>query len=198
MARRFDISDKLIHFTGGGECTNEAFARLRAIIRSGRLIAKGYMIRGGYRCVCFTEAPPAAFARAFISDFPFTRYSQFGLMFKKNWIYERGGRPVIYQPESDFELLPEELRWRHVRFELTGEKVVDWTWEREWRILGDELAFTPAEVVIIVPNEQWAKELRRLHDVDQDMIIELYAKAVDQEIAEIWRETFPWRVVALG
>ena len=39
---------------------------------------------------------------------------------------------MIYQPEADFDLLPQELRWRHVRFELTGEQVVDFTWEREW------------------------------------------------------------------
>lgn len=199
MARRFDISDKLIHFTGGGgECMDDAFARLRAIIREGRLIAGNRMIRGGYRCVSFTEAPIAAFAPAFVSQFPFTRYSQFGLMFEKNWIYERGGRPVIYQPDSDFHLLPEDLRWRHVRFEPIGEQVVDWTWEREWRILCDELAFAPAEAAIVVPNEQWANELRRVHDDDQDMIVELYAQAIDQEIAEMWREKFPWRVVPLG
>src|SRR5438067_4472638 len=161
MARRFDISDKLIHFTGsGGECMDDAFARLRAIIREGRLIAGNRMIRGGYRCVCFTEAPIA----------------------------------VIYQPDSDFHLLPEDLRWRHVRFEPIGEQVVDWTWEREWRILCDELAFAPAEAAIVVPNEQWANELRRVHDDDQDMTVELYAQAIDQESAEMWREKFPWRI----
>src|ERR1700681_1954031 len=78
MARRFDISDKLIHFTGGGECVDDAFARLRAIIREGRLIASSRMIRGGFRCVSFTEAPLPAFAPPFISEFPFTRYSPFG------------------------------------------------------------------------------------------------------------------------
>jgi hypothetical protein len=119
-------------------------------------------------------------------------------MFEKNWIFERGGRPVIYQPDSDFDLLPEDLRWRHVRFEPTGEKVIDWTWEREWRVRCDELAFTPAYAVIVVPNDQWANKLRRLHDAYQDMIVELYAEAIDQDIAGIWRGHFPWRVVPLG
>jgi len=32
MARRFDTSDKLIHFTGGGEHLDDAFSKLRAII----------------------------------------------------------------------------------------------------------------------------------------------------------------------
>jgi len=197
MARRFDISDKLIHFTAG-EALEDAFDRLGAIVREGRLIGGSRMIRGGYRCISFTEAPLAAFAPAFMRQFPFTRYSPFGLMFEKNWVFERGGRPVIYQPESDFDLLPEDLRWRHVRFEPTREIAIDWTWEREWRIRCDELAFTPAEAVIVVPDEQWAHQLRRIHDAHQDMIVELYAEAVDADIAEIWREQFPWHIVPLG
>ena len=106
--------------------------------------------------------------------------------------------PVIYQPDCDFDLLPADLRWRHVRVEPTAENVIDWTWEREWRIRCDELAFAPAEAAIVVPNEQWANALRRIHDAHQDMIVELYAEAVDQDIAEIWRDQFPWRVVPLG
>lgn len=198
MARRFDISDKLIHFTGAGQSPSEAFARLRAIIRDRKLVPSGRMIRGSYHCVCLTEAPLAAFVSAFVSQFPFARYSQFGLMFEKNWIFERGGRPVIYQPDSDFDLLPEDLRWRHVRFEPTGEKVIDWTWEREWRVCCDELTFTAADAAIVVPDRQWANELRRIHDADQDLVVELYSQAIDQDLAELWREQFPWRVVPLG
>ena len=197
MATRFGIGDRLIHITGSGECQDDAFTRLRAIIREGRLIGSSVMIRGGYRCVGFTEASPPAFAPGSIREFPFARYSQFGLMFEKKWIFELGGRPAIYQPDSDFGLLPEDLCWRHVRFELTGEKVIDWTWEREWRIRCDELAFTPADAVIVVPNEQWANRLRRIHDAHQDVIVERYAEAIDQDIAEIWRQGFPWRVVPL-
>jgi len=66
-------------------------------------------------------------------------------MFPKSWVYDRGGRPVIYGPWSDFGILPEELRWRHVRYEPTGEQVIDFTWEREWRMRCDELPFSPAE-----------------------------------------------------
>ena len=50
MARRFDNSDKLIHFAGGGECLDDAFTRLRKLIREGRLIGRKRMIGGGYRC----------------------------------------------------------------------------------------------------------------------------------------------------
>lgn len=197
MASRFDISDKLIHFTGG-ECVEDAFARLRSIIHDKKLVGSGRMIRGAYRCVCFTAAPLAAFAAAFVSRFPFTRYSQFGLIFDKNWVFERGGRPVIYQPYSDFDLLPEDLRWLHVRFEPTSDIAIDWTWEREWRVRADELTFTSADAAIVVPNEKWADELRRKHDVHQDVTVESYSQVMDREIAELWREKFPWRVVPLG
>jgi hypothetical protein len=87
MVRRIDISDKLIHFTRGNSAS-DAFATLRAIIAERRLIAGNRMIRGGYRCVCFTEAPLIAFKDAFVRGVPSTRYSQFGVMFKKSWVYE--------------------------------------------------------------------------------------------------------------
>lgn len=75
MAERFDISDKLIHFTRGNS-NEHAFSVLQR-----RLIAGNGMIRGGYKCVCFTEAPLRAFTEAFVNRVPFTRYSQFGLLF---------------------------------------------------------------------------------------------------------------------
>jgi hypothetical protein len=164
MARRFDISDKVIHFISGAP--DEAFGTLRTIIGERRLIGGDRFVKGSYRCVSFTEAPMEAFIGAFVRRFPFTRYSQFGLMFYKNWVFDHGGRPVIYQPDSDFDILPEELRWRHVRYEPTGEPVIDWTWEREWRMHCDELPFSPAEAEVIVPDVEWASALLRSHDAE--------------------------------
>jgi hypothetical protein len=60
------------------------------------------------------------------------------------------------------------------------------------------LKFTPAEAAIVAPNEAMGNKLRRVHDDDQDMIVELYAQAIDQDIAEMSREKFPWRIVPLG
>jgi len=197
MGGRFDLSDKLIHFVRG-ERADDAFLTIRDIIQDCRLFGGSRMIRGGYRCVSFTEAPLAAFAADFVGQFPFTRYSQFGLMFEKKWVYKRGGRPVIYQPDDDFYRLPEELRWRHVRFELCDEAVIDFTWEREWRIACDELVFTPADAVIVVPDGQWAGTLCQLHEIDQDMLVQQYALVMDQQIAELWRDTFRWHLVTLA
>ena len=196
MARRFDLSDKLIHFTSG-ESPDHAFARLLSIIGERRLIGGKQMIRGGYKCVCFTEAPLEAFTGAFVSRVPFTRYSQFGVMFDKSWLYEWGGRPVIYEPEPDFFLLPEELRWRHVRFDLTPEQVVDFTWEREWRLRCDELPFSPSEATIIVPDERWTDALYSTHNADQDYLVEQYSLVIERDIAECLRTPFRWHVMPL-
>jgi hypothetical protein len=196
MATRIDLSDKLIHFTKG-DSGEDAFAVLQRIIAERRLIAGNGMIKGGYQCLCFTEAPIRAITEAFVKRVQFERYSAFGIMFEKSWIYDRGGRPVIYQPDSDFALLPEQLAWRHVRFDLAGPPIVDFTWEREWRIPCDQLPFSEAEAVIVVPNDQWTAALLRVHDDKQDIEIQQYALVMDRQIAELWREDFRWRVVPL-
>jgi len=194
---RGDITNKLIHFTSGAS-PDDAFARLRNIIRERRLIAGNRMIRGSYMCVCFTEAPLAAVADGFVSCFPYARYAPFGLMFDKTMVFARGGRPVIYQPEAEFNGLPEVIRWRHVRYEPIGEDMIDFTWEREWRIQCSELQFTPDDAVIVLPNGEWQSLLLEMHDWEQDTCVEAYSTVVDREIAEQLREEFRWRIVTLS
>ena len=81
-------------------------------------------------------------------------------MLSKLWLYEQGGRPVIYQPDSDYDLLPDSLRYRHVRYEPPD---VDFTWEREWRFPGSELDLEPAALTAIVPNRQWVDNVKEAH-----------------------------------
>src|SRR5579864_6616781 len=167
MSLRTDISDKLIHFTKG-DSSNEAFGTLRKIIDERRLVAGNYMIRGGYRCVCFTEAPLVALAAGFVNGPSVSRYAPFGLMFDKASVFAAGGRPVIYQPESEFGVLPAEIGWRHVRYEPSGENPIDFTWEREWRVPGD-LVFAAEEAVIVLPDGEWSDYLLDIHRYEQDM-----------------------------
>lgn len=54
---RFDITDKLTHFTGPKDDPEGAYQRLVSILDRGAINGGVGMIRGGYRCVCFTEAP---------------------------------------------------------------------------------------------------------------------------------------------
>ena len=89
------------------------------------------------------------------------RYRPFGIMISKEWLYAQGGRPVVYQPDNEYLNLPEDMRYRHVRYEPDNDK--DFTWEREWRIKTDSLILDPDETTLIVPNKAWIVKLREEH-----------------------------------
>src|SRR5262245_35390730 len=128
---RLDLTENLIHFIRG-ETDEEVYGKLRQILDERRLLGRTGHIKGGFQCVCFSESPLALVRDGFVNKHGTTRYPTCGIMVPKTWLFERGGRPVIYQPDEEFDDLPESHRWRHVRFEpLNG---VDFTWEREWRI----------------------------------------------------------------
>ena len=61
------------------------------------------------------------------------RYSAYGLMFPKDYVYSKGGRPVIYeQTDVAKGFLPKEEWWRIVCFDLSNaDRMVDWSHERE-------------------------------------------------------------------
>ncbi len=149
---RADLAKHLIHFTKGRD-REEAYQTLKLILQQRRLLGSARLVRGAIPCVCFSEAPLTSLEHGLINDAGFSRYSPFGLLFLKSIIFGRGGRPVIYQPEGEFGLLPEALRWRHVRFEPTGDSPIDFTWEREWRLPVDELRFQFDDVEVVLPGK---------------------------------------------
>jgi hypothetical protein len=191
---RADISDKLVHFTNG-ENQEEAYDRLASIVSDMRISGSSNLIRGSYICVCFTEAPLVSMRNGLVNPHAYTRYSPFGIMFQKRWIFKRGGRPVIYQPDAEYDLLPEEMRWRHVRYEPDN---IDFTWEREWRMKCDYLDFDPSKAVIVVPNDNWAQRMIDEHETEQDYRVQEYSLIFDEDIARSYREGFPWRIYTLG
>jgi len=153
---RADLSEFLVHWIRG-ESEVEAFATLRQIVQEQRLLGSSGAIRGGYRCVCFTEAPEATFHQML------GRYRPFGVRLSKRWLYAHGGRPVLYLSAAEYESLPEVLRWRFVRHEPDGTPPIDFTWEREWRVLTPELPLPAEEVTVVVPHENYAHELQAEH-----------------------------------
>ena len=189
---RADISDQLVHFTSG-VTDEEAYGRLSAILDQRRLIGGNGMIRGDYRCVCFTEAPLTSLPDGLVNPAAYARYKPFGVMYDKAWVFAQGGRPVIYQPDEDFHALPEALLWRHVRYEPHTAPRVDFTWEREWRLRVDELPLDPSYATIVVPDGRWLRRLQDDFDEQQDWLVEEYAQAVDRHEAIAAREFFPWR-----
>src|SRR5207244_8179261 len=98
--------------------------------------------KGKYRCVSFSETPLASLSDGLVNEEYYSKYSTFGIMVSKKWLFSHGGRPVIYQPLSEYQALPESHRWRLMTFELRDRySFSDFTWEREWRIKCDELTF---------------------------------------------------------
>ncbi len=197
MPPRPDISDKVIHFTRG-PTPEAALESLLTIVGESRLLAGNGMIRGGHHCVCFTEAPLPALATGLVNSDSFTRYSPFGLMFEKAWLYARGGRPVIYQADGEFLALPETMRWRHVRYEPSAAPPIDFTWEREWRIQCQALVFTSAEAALVVLDEDSEAFIRGIWDQQQELKAESYSTLFEHTIIELMRDDFPWRVVRLS
>lgn len=172
---RRDLGNLLFHFTTKPKenvvikepnrttyLSDNAPPVLYKILREGKLLGSSHWIRGGYKCICFTESPISELAALFslsrimseTEDRP--RYEPFGIAVTKEWLFAQGGRPVIYQPESEFELLPDELKYRHVRFE--PQKGIDHTWEREWRIKTEELKLDPKQTLVVVPTFDYAFE----------------------------------------
>ena len=160
---RVDISPYLVHFTSG-ENQEDAFRRLQKIIAERRLIAGRQYIKGNYACVCFSEAPLVILTGGLVNEEYYSRYSPFGIMVSKRWLFAQGGRPVIYESDQEYNDLPETYRWRHVLYELRENfSRVDFTWEREWRIKCDHLQFDEASAQIVLPDHKWAEQLIAEH-----------------------------------
>ncbi|WP_291982581.1 hypothetical protein [Candidatus Accumulibacter sp. ACC005] len=188
---RDDLSNKLIHFTRGP--TREAAAQIfMKIVKEGKLRGGTGCIRDGWRCVCFTEAPIAKLSAILASPGAHgSRYEPYGVMVDKTWLFQQGGRPVIYQAHDEYDLLPEELKYRHVRYE--PHERVDFSWEREWRIRANELILDPNEVTLVVPQ-------RVIKDV---LIDSRYSDIANQHAAsgsmpEIALSPYPWHFIVLS
>ena len=189
--KRDDISENLIHFIKG-ESFDHAFGTLRKIVKENRLLGGTGYIKGGYRCVCFSEAPvhhlESALMRPTVHGI---RWRPFGIMVFKSWLSAQGGRPVIYQPDDEFSRLPEEMRWRHVRYEPAADPPVDFSWEREWRIKTDALSIRPEIARIVLPTDKWFEQLRHAHDRDESYDAQMNALVLG-DLAWQMVETFPW------
>ena len=117
-----------------------------------------------------------------------------GIEVSKQWAYSEGGRPVIYQPEEEYEQLPESHRWRHVRYELDAEPPIDFSWEREWRIQTDELGLPPGEARIIVPHEDWAEALEGEHFAEEEHRIDMFASVYGEEYRMLSLDPFVYSI----
>ena len=192
MWARPDLSNQLIHFTRGTE-ESSASEVLSKILREQRLMAGTGFIKGGYSCVCFTEAPIHFLAESCRSVRWLNRYSPYGVMFDKCFIFGQGGRPVVYQSAGEFADLAEAKRWKHVRYEPVQE--IDFTWEREWRLPCD-LSFTPNQATVVVPTKKNIALLAAHYEDEQDSWVQQLSNVIG-ESAESMRAVFPWGSLTL-
>ena len=189
---RTDISDSLIHYTRAHAEGEDPFDRLRSIVSDCCLLGGTGKIRGAHACVCFSEAPLAS--GGLVNSGSYSKYSPFGVMFKKEWIFEQGGRPVIYQPGAEYDVLPDVLKWRHVTYE---PPTTDFTWEREWRVNCAELQFDPSVATIVLPTREYLSWLVADHEGEQDCFAYQYSTILAEDELRMYRDDFPWSIVCL-
>jgi len=190
---REDMSDFLIHFTKG-EDLESAYQNLKSIIDQSVVHGSSTKIRDGSNCVCFSEAPLSSLRSGLLNPSFYSPYSPFGIITIKEHIYKLDGRPVIYQPESEFHLLSPDNSWRHMRYEPPS---VDFTWEREWRLKTDGYHFHPENTQIIVPDNSWTQRLIGEHDAEQQWQTLQYSQIMDELLAIQYEEPFSWVILEL-
>jgi len=148
---RDDLSERLIHLTRDfdGKSGKQRFIE---ILNSRTINGTNNDIRGGHNCICFSEAPISSIGQLLARKAQEIRYSPFGFMFSKDYLFDKGARPVIYQTEEEYKLLPKEMQYKHVKFNLNGANKTDWTWEREWRLQTDKFELEVPWTTVIVPT----------------------------------------------
>ena len=158
------MAARITHLTRGNDA-DDAFKNLWKILVDKKLNGSGNsgFINGERKAVCLQELPLSAIAEnlryeEILSDK--IRYSPFGVRFHKMFIYNKGGRQVIYENKEIMKkLLPENEYWRIVDLDLTDPKsFVDWTNEREWRVPG-ELSFSYNNIEVIVKDSSYYRKL---------------------------------------
>ncbi|EOH0527739.1 hypothetical protein ACLMVZ_002382 [Klebsiella aerogenes] len=134
----------------------KAFEVMLMIIDDGFLRSSGKDTFKHIKSICFTESPKEVKAHQS------SRYLTFGFSFDKEFIFQKGGRHVIYQTKAEGEDLPPHLHWRHVTYDPTDKRKredgINFTWEREWRLNQEELSLLSSNSVI-VPNEDFKERL---------------------------------------
>ena len=161
VSERIDLSAHLIHLTRKTDSENTDIV-LYNILKSRKLIGsstKSGFIIGLEKAVCFQDMPIYSICQNILFEQKMResnpnlklRYQPIGLAFKKDYVFKKGGRPVIYDEPARAKLyLKKDEWWRIVNMDLSNdENIIDWSHEREWRVKGD-FYFELNEVTILV------------------------------------------------
>ena len=116
-------------------------AALTRILATGRILASNRITRDKRNVVCFTSATLEELKKltTFRSHLKRWDFQPVGIAIRKSALERRGARPVIYGDESTWEnLAPEDRPFFQIAQSTTRTgNVLDWTREKEWRVLDD-------------------------------------------------------------
>lgn len=202
---RPDVSPFLAHFTSQkypkgylnkDNPTNQykfysSEKRLINILESKTIIASQVPWVGNHKAVCLTECP-------WTSLITHTQqYSSYGIGFKKEFIFSKGGGPVYYVRADmynnqtwDSSVLPFVTPFwpEYVPTSMKATvaiKKCDYTHEREWRIANDlNFEYSDIEFIVLPDYEAMARFPRELKDNigrDKFLLMDNYKK-----IEELW------------
>lgn len=176
---RDDISCYLTHLTKPNS-ELDSIGVLIKILNEQKLIGSNNtgFIQGSDTAVCFQDAPIHGIAQNTLHEQyereqngGKVRYKPIGLMFSKPYVFNKDGRPVIYETKDNANNMFQNMKWRIVTYDLTDEKAfIDWTHEREWRVKGD-FHFELKEVYVILTNHISYK--RFLDEIDPAILSQI-------------------------
>lgn len=190
ISRRSDFTSGVIHLTRSNIIDGQRYSAIDILMKIlierkllGSTTRSGY-INGNVHSVCFQDIPLYSVAENIFYEQKLKndnnrdnyRYTGCGLRFSKEYIFKKGGRPVIYDIKEDAKkYLNKEDYWRIVTFDLSNENnFIDWTHEREWRLAGD-LDFELSEVeVLIHDNKSYKKFIKKCREYKEvDILLEI-------------------------
>ena len=165
IAERTDVSGHLVHLTKANDEISAEKVLMKILeerVINGSTTDSGF-ICGKKAAVCFQDAPLYSIAQNIYYEQKLrkekeeskVRYTGFGLLFTKIYVFKKDGRPAIYDKTiSAKKYLPENEWWRIVNLDLSDEdRFIDWTHEREWRV-PNSFEFELSKVHVLVPNEK--------------------------------------------
>ena len=202
---RPDQSAYLAHFTKNGKEYNpeqdrtnlsidqmSAFERLINILKEKKIHTTN-MPWTNKKAVCFTECPWGSLLRHA------ENYSPYGIGFKKRFIYNRNGNPVIYANPNMFNeeewgphvlpfvtpFVPYYASEKIKNQEPFNGKFLDYSHEREWRVIRD-LSFQYNNIQFVILGkvedlEQIPEEIIKDIGIEKFLYMDVYRK-----IEELW------------
>lgn len=117
------------------------YATLTRILATGRILANNQLTRHHRKVVCFTSATLEEIKSltTFRPHLNRWDFQPVGIAIRLSALKKRGARPVIYGDQSTWEELDAEDRpfFQVANTTTKTGNVLDWTREKEWRVLGD-------------------------------------------------------------